>query len=76
MKAVLLAFASVRERAGWARKEVDLLEGDTPLSLWERHLGGAPDAVAPVVGLAFTGWDHSVKDGDEVGFLPPVAGGR
>ena len=75
MTVVILAFSSVRERVGWGRLEVPWEEGDTPLTLWERHLGGERTGVAPAVGLAFTGWDRRVADGDEVAFVPPVAGG-
>lgn len=75
MTVVLRAFASVRERAGWGRQEVAWEEGDTPLSLWERHVGGDRAGVAPAIGLSFTAWEAAVADGDEVAFVPPVAGG-
>jgi len=35
----------------------------------------SPENIRVAVNGDFTGFDHSLKDGDVVAFLPPVAGG-
>ena len=75
-RVVLLAFSVLRERLGWSRKEVPWEAGTTPLSLWRAHIGGDREGVAPAAGLRFCGWGEEVAPGNEVAFIPPVAGGR
>lgn len=53
----------------------------TPAALWTRLAArhGLPAAVelavAVAVGDELVGWDHPLRDGDAIAFLPPVAGG-
>ena len=72
-------YASLREAAGRAAETLDTAAA-TPAQLYVelagRHhfaLGRAQLQVA--VNSAFADWDRALADGDEVVFIPPVAGG-
>ena len=72
-------FALFREHAGRQTESLDTA-ARTPAELYAevaaRHgfrLGAAQVRVA--VNSAFSSWDQRLADGDEVVFLPPVAGG-
>jgi molybdopterin converting factor subunit 1 len=76
----VLYFAALRERAAGAAGEESIAPGTTVGALWEtirsrpafRESGTRP-------GFAVNGeWSEPsriLRDGDEVGFLPPVSGG-
>ena len=73
-------FASLREQAGWNRREVRLeaRATPTPLGLWQQlRLGGdrIPAAVRVAINQQFAGEGTTLNDGDEVAFLPPISGG-
>jgi molybdopterin synthase sulfur carrier subunit len=76
----VLLFGSLREAAGWGRRELPLPAADaaaaTPAALW-RRLGlephGSPCRVA--VNHHFASLHTSLEPGDEVAFLPPISGG-
>jgi molybdopterin converting factor subunit 1 len=75
----LLYFASLADRAGCAEESLDSIATD-PAALYEevkvRHgfaLGRERLRVA--VNGAIVGWDHALRNGDEIVFLPPVSGG-
>jgi sulfur-carrier protein len=77
----LLYFASFREHAGRAEETRHLLDGATLSDLW-RILGtevphfAAFGAMPPAaVNLEYAPSDRTLVEGDEVTFLPPVAGG-
>lgn len=79
MKVTLLYFASLRDAAGCAQEEV---AGDArdPRTLYAeaatRHGFKMPlERVRVAVNGAFAAQDCTLKDGDEVAFLPPVSGG-
>lgn len=73
-------YGPLAERCACAQEAV----ADAPATaagLW-RHLAArhrlppaAELAVAVAVGDALVAWDHPLRDGDVVAFLPPVAGG-
>jgi molybdopterin converting factor subunit 1 len=78
-RVTLQYFALLREQAGRPGETVDTA-ADTPAELYAelstRHrfrLSAAQLRVA--VNSAFSEWDRRLVDGDEVVFIPPVAGG-
>ena len=81
----ILYFASLRDRLGSDREELELPEGVTDIASLRRHLksrGGAwlavfddDETVLAAVNQEMAGDDTPVGDGDEVGFFPPVTGG-
>jgi len=77
----VLFFARLRELAGAERRDVSLEEGATLQELREQVMREVP-ALAPllerfpaVVGAHLAPLTHRLKDGDEVAWIPPVAGG-
>lgn len=76
-----LFFASYKELLGTGELRLDLPEGATVSDLVSavRSRGGAftvlPAAPAVAVNMAYTEATSSLSDGDEVAFIPPVAGG-
>ncbi len=80
MRVVVRCFASLRELAG-ERTELDLPAGSPLTDAWLALVARAPelDAHRPYLRVARNGayaqWDDALADGDEVAFLPPIAGG-
>jgi molybdopterin synthase catalytic subunit len=81
MRVRLLHFASFRDAVGRDQEERDLAEGTRVQDLWEalgrevslfRRFPSVPPAA---VNREYVGSDTVLRDGDEVAFLPPVAGG-
>lgn len=70
-------FASLRERHGRAEADIELPEEATVLGVWRAATGEAelPSHVLAAVNLDYADPDQAVKDGDEIGFFPPVTGG-
>lgn len=74
-------FAAYRELTGAARAEVDLPEGATVADLVAALRGRGPSfsALPPkpavAVNLEYAPPETGLSDGDEVAFIPPVAGG-
>jgi len=77
----VLYFAVARERLKMSEERVELSDGATVRTLWSelkaRHAGlGALEAVLKfAVNERFVREDESLRDGDEVALIPPVAGG-
>jgi molybdopterin converting factor subunit 1 len=77
----LLHFASFREAAGRDEEVRDLLEGTRVSDLWTALAGEVPlfsrfPSMPPAaVNREYVPGDVVLRDGDEVAFLPPVAGG-
>ena len=81
MQVNLLYFASFRDAAGRAEQPRDLPEGTRVAELWERvaaeipHLAAFPAMPPAAVNHEYVGGETVLHDGDEIAFLPPVAGG-
>ena len=78
-RVTLQYYALLREQAGRPNETVDT-KADTPAALYAelaaRHRFRLPAAQLRVaVNSAFSDWDRRLADGDEVVFIPPVAGG-
>lgn len=71
-------FASLRERLGRSEASIAAQSGDTVCRVWSRATGDEPlpSNILMAVNQDYVQADAPVKDGDEVGFFPPVTGGR
>lgn len=87
MRVKVRLFAALAEQAGGRRELVlELPDGATALHAWEALQGvltsaaGAGrlprESVRVAVNLAYASWDRPLAEGDEVAFIPPVAGGN
>jgi len=66
-------FAGLRERAGYARREV---EAATVADVWAAlELGDEPDGLLYAVNQEYAARERALVDGDEVALIPPVSGG-
>jgi molybdopterin synthase catalytic subunit len=67
-------FAGLRERAGWAEREVDGVArvGDVWGAL---DLGEEPSGLLYAVNREYAARDQALAEGDEVALIPPVSGG-
>jgi molybdopterin converting factor subunit 1 len=81
MRVRVRLFASLREAVGTSEVELDLPEGATAETAWQR-LADAHAALAPrrarltaAVNRRYALFDSPLHDGDEVVFVPPVSGG-
>ncbi len=81
MRVTVLSFARLREIVGDGRVVRDAPAGATVETVWNalaaEFPGAAPfrPALAVAVNARFSAFSAPVADGDEVAFLPPVAGG-
>ncbi len=66
-------FAGLRERAGWAQREVD---ASSVADVWAAlDLGEEPSGLLYAVNKEYADRDRPLADGDEVALIPPVSGG-
>jgi MoaE-MoaD fusion protein len=67
-------FAGLRERAGWAQRELEGVArvGDVWAAL---GLGDEPPGLLFAVNREYAERDRELADGDEVALIPPVSGG-
>ncbi len=66
-------FAGLRERAGWAEREVDAA---CVAEVWPAlDLGDEPEGLLYAVNKEYAERDRALADGDEVAIIPPVSGG-
>ena len=78
----VLLFAVLAERAGVRHLELELPEGATARDAWRQlpaalHAAGIPEASLRVaVNRSYATWETPLRDGDELAFIPPVAGGN
>jgi molybdopterin synthase catalytic subunit len=73
MPVTVRLFAGLRERAGWARRE---LEAATVADVWPAlGLGDEPAGLLYAVNREYAERDRELRDGDEVALIPPVSGG-
>lgn len=81
MKVKVLLFATLRQRAGWKEREWEISEGATVADL-----AASIDGVLPELGLLTRVYHTAIneeyveketilREGDTVGFFPPVSGG-
>lgn len=81
MRVRVLYFASFRDAAGRGEETRDLPSGSRVSDLWAvlskeiPYLGRFPGAPPVAVNRTYVGREAALADGDEVAFLPPVAGG-
>lgn len=84
MRLTILYFASLRERLGCSREQLDLPEGVADVAALSHLLamrGGEWQALRSArnlrcaVNQQMAGPDSSLASGDEVAFFPPVTGG-
>jgi molybdopterin synthase sulfur carrier subunit len=70
-------FASLAERTGLREATCAYLPGMTVVRVWQEVTQGAafPPNVLSAVNFEYAKPETPVKDGDEVGFFPPVTGG-
>ncbi|MEZ5098711.1 MAG: molybdenum cofactor biosynthesis protein MoaE [Thermoleophilia bacterium] len=77
MRVHVKLFAGLRERAGFAERELELPDG-APVADVARaipELGGLPDGLRFAVNKEYAADDRPLADGDEVALIPPVSGG-
>src|SRR5881392_1742496 len=73
MAVTVRLFAGLRERAGWARRE---LEAATVADVWPAlGLGDEPAGLLYAVNKEYAEREVELADGDEVALIPPVSGG-
>jgi molybdopterin converting factor subunit 1 len=81
MKVRVKFFAILRERAGTAEVIQELSEGATVADLWRGLQKQFPRLDVPGIRLLYAvnqnyvGSNDTLRDGDEVVFIPPVSGG-
>jgi MoaE-MoaD fusion protein len=73
MTVTVRLFAGLRERAGWARREI---EADFVGEVWPTlGLGEEPGGLLYAVNREYAEPGQELRDGDEVALIPPVSGG-
>ncbi len=81
MNVRLLYFAVLREITGKSEAEVSVREGTSAAEVWEslreKHAQLADYRKPPMIAVneTYAGPDTILRDGDELAFIPPVAGG-
>ncbi len=74
MPVTVRLFAGLRERAGWARRELDGVE--RVADVWPAlELGEEPGGLLYAVNREYAEPGQELHDGDEVALIPPVSGG-
>lgn len=81
MRVRLLYFAVLRDITGKSEETIELPEGTRALEIWSRlrrdhsQLAGYEKPPMTAVNESYVPADQLLRDGDEVAFIPPVAGG-
>ncbi len=77
MSITVLYFASLREQMGRADDHIEAGTATTVSEVWSRISEGVemPANILCSINKEYVDAGHSVKDGDEVAFFPPVTGG-
>ncbi len=81
MKITVLLFATLKQRAGWNRKEVEIESGTTVADLLQwmdrqhPHIRVRQISVYVAVNEEYAAAQQELYEGDEVALFPPVSGG-
>ena len=81
MKVRLLFFAVLRDIVGKSETDVEVPDGTRAADLWQRlrsqyaPLAGYAQPPMTAVNESYVRPEVVLRDGDEVAFIPPVAGG-
>lgn len=81
MHVTVRLFARLRELAGAAELVREVPDGSTALDVWNMlsrefpAFDGYSKAISVAVNEEYARLTASVRDGDEIAFLPPVSGG-
>ncbi len=81
MRVRLLYFAVLRDITGVSEEIIEVPEGARPQEIWNRlrsrhdQLAGYEKPPMTAVNESYASADQLLRDGDEVAFIPPVAGG-
>ena len=76
MKVTVKLFAGLRERAGWAERELELEEGAKLGDVWKAlDMGAQPRGLLYALNKGYADRTVTLSDGDEVALIPPVSGG-
>ena len=81
MRVRLLYFAVLRDIAGTSAENLELPSGSRAVDVWERlrstHRELAAYRLPPMVAVneEYVEAERALRDGDELAFIPPVAGG-
>lgn len=81
MNVRLLLFAVLRDLTGSDQRELVLAEGATPRDVWEQlrgsdaRLAAYPQPPLIAINEEYATPDARLREGDELAFIPPVAGG-
>jgi molybdopterin synthase catalytic subunit len=70
-------FAALRERAGFAERELELPPGARVADVWAAlpELGDEPAGLLYALNREYVLADRTLREGDELAFVPPVSGG-
>ena len=70
-------FAGLREQLGRAEEHISAEGVATVADVWARANGDRPmpSNILMAVNMEYSSSHSAVKDGDEIGFFPPVTGG-
>jgi molybdopterin converting factor subunit 1 len=79
MRIRVLLFAGLREKAGRGEMELEMAEGaaarDIPREISGLGMAQAPPSLRFAVNEEYVTGSETLKEGDEVALIPPVAGG-
>lgn len=77
MNVTVKSFAHLRDRLGFAEREIEVGDGSRVSDVWRTLTDEAelPRHVLAAVNFDYARADTPVNDGDEVAFFPPVTGG-
>jgi len=81
MRVRLLLFAVLRDITGTAETDLTLPEGSRPRDVWQSlraqhsQLAGYETPPMSAINESYVSADQPLADGDELAFIPPVAGG-
>lgn len=70
-------FASLKDSVGRSDEQVDVSDTVTVAEIWAMANANRlmPDNILAAVNMEYVDKEHSVQNGDEVAFFPPVTGG-